>query len=180
MKIKILIVLSFYIFIFSCKNEPQNKNSEYIKEKIATKFYFPSDTEVIYANNYVYDSIFVFNSPIKIVTFIDFGCSYCYKELADYNKLLELFNHKNVNLIIYGMNLSGIYAFLEEKQNFKYPIFLDKKGEYFKLNNISYDNKILQTFLVYNNKIHLIGNPFADTSIKKLYISEIKKMLNNL
>jgi|GEM_PF-6401370 len=186
MKINLIIAILFIYGIVSFRNEgnvDRNADGEYLKEKIGDQIQFPKNANVIYADNFLYDSTSAFNFPVKIITYIDFGCGYCHNELIELQNFLNNFKKDKVGLIVYGYTetgLSGYYAFISNYPDFAFPIFADIKKEYLKINDIGINDRNLQTFLIDNkNVIRLVGNPITNEKINNLYISEIQKMISN-
>ena len=187
MKIYLTIIIVTLTISISCSNKEHKKSNikkSFVREKIGQELKIPNKIKAINGNKLIYDSISVFTSPVKIFTYVNFDCNYCYEELKKYRTLINNINNnysKNISLIILGHswnnNLSGYYTFFENNSDFPFPIFIDKKMKFLEINNIP-DKKVLHTFVIdNNNKIYLVGNPFVNKKMKKLYLEEIKDMI---
>ena len=111
----------------------------------------------------------------RIINYIDGDCSACIGKMILWNKLLNESNDfKNRNKIIFIVSTSNIYKFdyYYKKAGLKTQYFLDSTNLYYKVNCLE-DNR-LQTLLVYrDNKVKLIGDPFASKNLMRKY----KKMM---
>ena len=178
---KIVIIIYLVLFVISCKDNISSDREAFLVKKAGKELLFPKETKVLSGDKVLFDSVSVFELPLKVVTYVDFSCGYCYNEIIELEDFINEFNIGQIGLIVYGYSengFSGYFNFFSVYNEFSFPIFVDLKKEYQKINEIPNHNKYLETFLIgENDKILLAGNPLYDETTKESYIKMIKMQL---
>ena len=166
---KISVIITFCL-LTACYNT-DIEDSQVDTNLLGKKLIFPKEVEIIMTPNCIMDSSFIFSKKYIIVTWVNFGCGVCFKELIELTNILKTIKNKNIGLIIYGAsngNLSGIYYFLQIIPNFEYPIFADTASLFLKTNKIPINDKSYHTFLINHEKTILtIGAPIDSNVLQK-------------
>jgi hypothetical protein len=176
MKKLIPFVLISFLCLICCKDPKKEALSAYISQNIGKQVTFPDSLEY----RSIYDSIVPLpEKDIKIVIFINGECYACLNQFIDWQDIGDsLIEEGNVDLLFYirTLDFNSIKQILSDIE-FKYPFYIDPKGDILYLNDIPHDQKIVQTFLVdQDNKIVLIGSPVNNPKMLELYIGQIRKL----
>jgi hypothetical protein len=113
-----------------------------------------------------------FSKNLKIVVIIDGYCSFCFKQLKTWKDsilTLNTFDKYNIPVLFYvhSNNYLPFNSYIKSI-NFEYPIIYDTTNCIASKNKIPDDN-ILNTFLLDNDTIRLIGNPVLRPKMKHIY-----------
>ena len=141
--------------------------------------------EIIYPDDLVFTTMgedtvkwFLKDSRYTIVTYADsIGCMGCKLKLPvwkDFISYLDSVSDHTVKVIfILHPRDKKEMVHLLEYNDFSYPVYLDIKGSFDKINKIP-SNLAFQTFLLDNrNKVIAIGNPIHNPNVRTLYLNLI-------
>ena len=90
----------------------------------------------------------------------------------------EKFDNRLKFYFIFSPKKNDEYSVQLQLKNtyFNYPIILDTKGEFAKLNPHLPENKAMHTFLLdKDNNVILVGNPLLNSKIEKLFKTTVEK-----
>lgn len=173
---KYLFVL--FVVLCSCQNTRKDEITLLIKEWEGKEIIFPSNLEFTIqgmSNVKPLDE----NSDYKIVTYVDsMGCTSCKLRLLLWKKLISEIDSLSQSSVsfyffFYPKKRTELYSILR-RDDFNYPVCIDDKDTFNKLNHIP-KNDQFQTFLLdKKNKVIAIGNPTNNLKLKDLYIKIIK------
>ncbi len=179
------VVLSICISVIaSCKNERKNVTSlkSIVDGALGEKLLLPGNLRLYRPFfDYIADSSKTSNSEFKLYSEVNTSCGTCINEINHWNKLSEEFRKYKVSIILVcrsddGFELLRYFCGSGKIQEFPYPFFLDKKGEFSRLNKFMGKDDNLKTVLTdRDNTILLMGNPLRSKAMKDLYIKEIEK-----
>ncbi len=125
----------------------------------------------------------LFESDLKMVIYTDSescnGCMlsklYLWQELIDYS---EKYKGKLKFYFIFNPPENENIEKNLKTNLLEYPMIIDRKGEFEKLNPQLPKNKALHAFLLdKDNKVIMVGNPLQNTEVEKLFYKEIEKRL---
>lgn len=172
-----------YLFILlvvfcSCQNTRKDEITLLMKEWEGKEIIFPSNLEFTIQGRSKVKPLDE-NSDYKIVTYVDsMGCTSCKLRLLLWKKLIfEVDSLSNFGVpfyfFFYPKKRSELYSILR-RDDFIYPVCIDEKDTFNKLNHISVNDQF-QTFLLdRNNRVVAIGNPTNNLKVKELYVKIIK------
>ena len=179
---KALVLISIALVIFSCKG------NDGIKE----------DIRILHSKNIIiYDNVTIIvggkdtlmsdhmDSEFKLVVYTDSTeCNSCeIQKMYAWNSLLryaERFDSRLKYYFIFSPKRNDEYSVRLALRNalFDYPVILDSKGEFAKLNPHLPKNKALHTFLLdKENNVILVGSPLNNPEIEKLFKETVEKHL---
>lgn len=179
MKHTIILVIGWILFMnicFACKRDSDSV-SIIVKEWNGKKIKIP---ELKYFTVYATDTISYpyKNKAYKTFIYVDsIGCLSCKLQLDKWKELIPQFDSitkKNMAFlfILDTKNVNRMEEIFREK-DFKYPVYIDMKGELNRLNHFSSDDRF-QTFLLdADNRVVIIGNPVHNSAIKDLYLKQV-------
>lgn len=178
---KTLINISLIFLILSalntCKNKTKDAHFENIKS-IKGKTIEPPDTTISLIN-YSSGMKEIFDKKkLKIISFTDGGCPACIKQLKELSKVkkeLDSITGNKINLISLVLVRNKKYFIRDYYPKLdSLPLILVNNYQFLEKNNIPV-SAIYHTFLVdTKNKIQLVGNPYKNEKLKKLYVKQIK------
>lgn len=177
MKSKLIssIVIILCVFI-RCKESNVEKKD--ISKWFNKEIVLPNDSLIV--NNQKFPNPLI--KKIKILSLINGDCSVCYDELREWKEFIKEVDTGKVGFIFNIYTFNDLIAFEDMNRNtlkFKYPYFKDVGAKIKEINDFS-DDKIYKTVLLDEfNKVILIGNPNVHPDIRKLYLNEIKKRMDN-
>ncbi len=181
------ILLGVFIvnqFFSSCHFKKPTQYEEQWKEKAQNtihKFYgkrliLPQNVELI---NGLLSNRDYFSAKLKVVSYIDGTCGACILDLKYWKKFINKINKLNIDckfiFYIYASDVNDIKKLLANI-GFEYPWFFDKDCLFIEKNELF--DKRLQTFLVKNDSIILIGSPVLNSKLDILYFKTIKQIEN--
>ncbi len=139
------------------------------------------------------DSLLSFNCPeeIKVKEIVDMKCKLVvvidkiqcidcqFKKVYSWVPFWEAIKEKGIPTILI-IETTEIYGFEEvfKRYNVKFPFFVDLKGSFKKSNRLP-GNESLKTFLVFDNKVIIAGEPYNNSKLWKLYENQIDKLVND-
>lgn len=176
--IKILLILSL-LGTISCQSYREKKKlqqdlSSFLDSEIVfppglIPFQLPDSTQ----------SADLLNRPYKIVIFIDSAeCNDCRIRMIKqgWEPLLKEIRDTNLScIIIFNTSLSHPIQNAMENMYLPLSYFLDTESCFPKLNGKVRLNSSFKTFLTYENKVILAGDPTVNPNLKKLYLDQIRK-----
>lgn len=166
-------LLLLLLFLASCTKESKKDNIT----KVVTAW---QNKEIVFPKNMIFTrfgedtlNYQITKTKYKIVLYVDSNdCTWCKLQLSKWKELIGYFDSiskKNVSFIpiIHPKEMKEIQSILK-KENFDKPVCIDNDDKFNKLNKLPKEI-ILQTFLLENNKVKIIGNPTYSEEIKKIY-----------
>lgn len=178
MKISFSVYMVILILFSSCQNSNKNEIISLVKEWEGKEILFPTGSvftilerdTVEHAKNDV---------DYKIVTYVDStGCMSCKLQLSRWKEFileLDTISPKKIPFLFYfyPKNKSEL-NFIVYRNTFNYPICIDEKDSFNKLNHFP-ANMMFQTFLLdRDNRVLAIGNPIHSSKVKELYLKIIQ------
>ena len=173
---KIIYCCIVGLMLISCKEGKPVDVERMVKEWDGKVLNFPSEYLTYLEGNFYYDSINI--NGFKIVSYVDsIGCTSCKLKLNMWKDLIAEFDSINAKVsfrfYIHPSNVHELKRLLK-REKFDYPVCIDEKDEFNKLNNFPSDNNF-HTFLIdKSNKILAIGNPAHNDKVKELYLKLIR------
>jgi len=177
---KILLIIC--LFITSCgSNSKIKKDLEILQSKNIT---LPKNIELLVHGRDTLINDFM-DSELKLVVYSDsIACGTCViNKMGLWDNLLEYaetFDHRLKYYFIFSpkkIDDRNVRLSLRSAL-FDYPVILDSKGEFEKLNSHLPRNRMLHTFLLdKNNKVILVGNPLANPKIEEMLKKIVEERL---
>lgn len=182
--ISFVLLLGIMIFC-SCKKRPNNiewrEQAEYEIRRLVGK-------EVKYATNiftpYSQSSIdSVRNAECKIVTSIDAGCTTCLSKFdywTEFMNRIDSLSSRKVSIMLYVYSDFYDRQRIEEfmKERWSYLWAYDYNYEFLDKNEL-HDDRFQALILDESNIIKLIGNPYLNEEMEKLYVKYIISLNEN-
>ena len=170
----IILFLASLLIITACQNKKKEEAINSVKEWIGKEILFPKNSIFTIRGKDTID--FSLNvSDYKIVSYIDTaGCTTCQLKLAEWQRFMNEVDaasstHTPFIFYLYPKNVKDLLIEFR-REAFDYPVCLDEKDEFNRLNKLA-ESKALRTFLLdKENKIVAIGNPIENTNVKKFYL----------
>lgn len=170
--------------ILSCntkQNQQKIKSLRSVVEKTLEKKLLLPDSLITYKpfDNYIADSVEIFNSDYKIYTYVNASCGTCIQDIELWNNLIPDFKkHKTSIILILGsqdrFELLKYLCESGEINGFDYPFLLDRENEFINLNEFMLEIDAFETVLTdRENNILMMGNPIINKNIKELYLEKI-------
>lgn len=166
------------LFLTSCKESGKENISYLIKEWLGKEVIFPNNMNFTVEGGDTVDNT-LFDKPYTIMTYADtVGCIGCKLQLANWKSfIIELDSIVPDKIqylfLLYPQKISEIQHLLR-RENFDYPICIDKNDTVNKLNHFPIEIAF-RTFLLDNNsKVIAIGNPIHNPKVKELYMNIIQ------
>lgn len=170
----IILFLASLLIITACQDKKKEEAVSAIKQWIGKEILFPKNNVFTIQGTDTID--FVLNeSDYKIVSYIDTaGCVSCQLKLAEWKRFMEEVDAVSPTHIpfIFYLYPKKVKDLLIEfrREAFDYPVCLDEKDEFNRLNKLA-ESKALRTFLLdKENRIIAIGNPIENPNVKKFYL----------
>lgn len=182
--VKLLIIISTTLFFLACGNSGEIKRD--VKLLQSKNILFPSDIEILIKGKDTVINDFM-DSQLKLVVYTDStGCSSCsINQFHRWNNLLsyaEGFNNRLKYYFIFSPKKNDVHSIKFELRTalFDYPVILDSKSEFEKLNPHLPKNKALHTFLLdKDNNVILVGSPLGNPAIEKLFKTMTADLLDD-
>ena len=178
----LLLMRAIFIFVcillfVSCQNSDKSRIAHMIDEWDGKEIIYPDDLVFTTMGE---DTVkwFLKDSRYTIVTYADsIGCMGCKLKLPvwkDFISYLDSVSDHTVKVIfILHPRDKKEMVHLLVYNDFSYPVCLDIKGSFDKINKIP-SNLAFQTFLLDNrNKVIAIGNPIHNPNVRTLYLNLI-------
>lgn len=171
---KLLFIWIALTFLVSCHDKKKEDAINSVKQWVGKEILFPKNNTFTIRGKDTVD--FPLNvSNYKLVHYIDTaGCIACQLKLAEWQRFMNEVDsvsssHTSFVFYIYPHDMKDIQLEFR-REAFDYPVCLDEKDEFNRLNKLATD-KNLRTFLLdKENKIVAIGNPMENPSVKKFYL----------
>ena len=182
--ILIFIIVNFSFCDNTFKETKETKETEEIVTQwMGATFLLPETSEILYKDSLYYNSeVINNNAKLKIVTLLRGECSSCVKDLSRWDKFYQFINSKKeVELMyyLYTQDVNLFRKYMYKSIIHQYPLIIDKKFKFVKMNELPRRNKQFQTFLLdSDNRVLLVGNPINNEKLMKLYKQEINKRLD--
>ena len=176
MKQVLLIILSI-IALTSCKESRKDEIARLVKEWDGKEIRFPEHPVFTIQGKDTVDLSFR-DAEYKVVSYVDsIGCISCKLQLANWAAFIQEVDSLTDGTVPFVLCLHTAdvkeMKRIVKKDNFNYPVFLDEKGTFYKLNHFPKD-MTFQTFLLdKNNKVVAIGNPIHNPLVKELYLEKL-------
>ena len=174
MNSRLIIWLTVLIFLGACKDKKKENAINSIKEWMGKEILFPKNSVFTILGKDTVD-FSTDASGYKLVHYIDTaGCVACQLKLAEWKRFMDEVDsvsstHTPFFFYVQPYDVKDIQLELR-REAFDYPVCLDMKDEFNRLNKLSVD-KTLRTFLLdKEDKIVAIGNPLENLSVKKFYL----------
>ena len=170
----ILSLLAIFLIITACQDKKKEEAINSVKQWVGKEILFPKNSIFTIRGADTVD--FALNvSDYKIVSYIDTaGCTTCQLKLVEWKRFMDEVDaassaHTPFIFYLYPKNVKDLLLEFR-REAFDYPVCLDEKDEFNRLNKLATD-KNLRTFLLdKENKIVAIGNPMENPSVKKFYL----------
>ena len=170
----ILSLLASLLIITACQDKKKEEAINSVKEWIGKEILFPKNSIFTIRGKDTID--FSLNeSDYKIVSYIDTaGCVACQLKLAEWQRFMGEVDkasptHTPFIFYLYPKEVKDLLIEFR-REAFDYPVCLDEKDEFNRLNKLA-ESKALRTFLLdKENKIVAIGNPIENPNVKKFYL----------
>lgn len=170
----ILSILASLLVVVACQDRKREEAVSSVKEWLGKEILFPKNSVFTIRGKDTID--FALNaSNYKIVSYIDTaGCTTCKLKLAEWQRFMEEVDaasptHTPFIFYLYPKEVKDLLIEFR-REAFNYPVCLDEKDEFNRLNKLA-ESKALRTFLLdKENKIVAIGNPLENPNVKKFYL----------
>ena len=170
----IISFLAGLMVITACQDKKKEEAVSAVKEWMGKEILFPKNSIFTIRGTDTID--FALNaSDYKIVSYIDTaGCVACQLKLAEWQRFMDEVDaasstHTPFIFYLYPKDTKDLLIEFR-REAFDYPVCLDEKDEFNRLNKLA-GSKALRTFLLdKENKIVAIGNPIENPNVKKFYL----------
>lgn len=184
MKILLYVLLAFGVFcFFSCKRTEKEQLTFLMKEWTRKEILFHDRAVFTIQGKDTLDKFLYASTYYKIVTYVDsLGCLSCKLQLLEWiNFIAEVDSVTSRNVSFYFFfhprNRKELIMTLQS-EDFIYPVCIDLKDTFNKLNKFPLNDKF-RTFLLDNtNKVILVGNPMHHPRIKEMYMGQLRDCNN--
>lgn len=175
MKTIFCFVLGISCFLlYACQSQHEKRDIQMVQEWLGKTIEFPVDCIF---TRYAIDTIDyqIPQSSYKVLVYVDsIGCISCKLQLPKWKEFIKtvdsISNGKVSFLFFFNTQYDKEIYYILKRNNFNYPVCVDKNDKFNSLNNISKYNSF-QTFLLDNeNKVSVIGNPIHNLNIQDLYL----------
>jgi len=176
-----IVSIFICLVLFSCSYKTEVKND--LVKLMSNPITLPNKSVITFKGE---DTLVVdyFKSDYKMVIYADsMICTSCgITDILLWEPLIAYANTFNNRLKFYFIfstpNSKEIRNALKTKL-FNYPVLIDEKGEFKKLNPHLPKNKSLHAFLLdENNKVIMVGNPLRNKELEKLFYKQTQKLLD--
>lgn len=178
---KALISLLIILFLFSCKeNKRRMEIEKIVTEWVGKEIKFPADAQCCILGNDTLSTLCtdIVQKEYKLLLYVDStGCSDCRLRLFQWKRLIaeadSLFQDKLGFVFFFQPKNRKEIAYLIKRDNFDYPVFIDRNNLIDKLNHFPHVAAYQCFLLDKDNKVLLIGNPMLNQNIWELYKQQI-------
>lgn len=171
---RIIPFLVSLLFFVACQDKKKEEAVSAIKQWMGKEILFPKNSVFTIRGTDTIDFA-LGASDYKIVSYIDTaGCTTCQLKLAEWQRFMEEVDaasptHTPFIFYLYPKDVKDLLIEFR-REAFDYPVCLDEKDEFNRLNKLA-ESKALRTFLLdKENKIVAIGNPIENPNVKKFYL----------
>lgn len=129
--------------------------------------------------DYILDSTDMFNSSLRVFSYVNVSCATCLDEIRNWNSLAKSLAQYNTPIILYlqSKDRYELLKYLIEENRlapYSYPFVLDINNNYFTQNSILSEEKRLYTVLVNkDNEILWVGDPIHSENDQQTLIQVI-------
>lgn len=176
-----LYLLLIIVFSSACKETEEEKVTHLIQEWNNRIILFPVSTSFISYEKKGLRKFNIKNEKYAIVTYVDsLGCMSCKLQLPGWSEFINTLDS------ISGASVPCMFFFnpvhdgktdlirLMKRTHFNYPVCIDEKDFFNKLNHFP-SNMMFQTFLLNkDNRVIAMGNPVHNPKVKELYFKIIR------
>lgn len=177
--IKFYLLLFYFLFLFSsCKDNKNQQIINMVEEWNNKEILFSPELQFSSFGKKV-TSLLERKWDYAIVSYTDsLGCTSCKLQLKQWRELInqkDSIFEKNVEILLFlHSSERKELLYLLDDYGFDYPVCIDDKDIFNKLNKFPVD-MAFQTFLIdKNNRVLAIGNPIHNPKIKELYFNIIQ------
>lgn len=174
-----MFILFFVASVLSaCKWNDNKKIEELVESWMGKELKFDDYTTYSDGNLSSNKEVFKNNKPQIVSYFNTFECLSCIDDLLLWSKVVNKFEQYDIEFVFIIYTNDHQFDHYIKKYlpswGVTYPIFLDKRDNFRKINDL-YPRKFFQTFLLNgNNQVILIGNPLLKDDLMTLYENKIK------
>lgn len=172
------------VLTISCQNLRKNdSNNSQRKSNISIEgknFNIVEDVRIFTdTGNYILDSSDMFNSSLRVFSYVNVSCATCLDEIRNWNSLAKSLAQHNTPIILYlqSKDRYELLKYLIEESRlapYSYPFVLDINNNYFKQNSMLSEEKRLYTVLVNkDNEILWVGDPIHSENDQQKLIQAI-------
>lgn len=168
-----IIILTLFITVLSCKDKKVREAEKIVNEWMGKEILFPDATK-----SFIFDRDTVcadlFEKEYKVLLYVDStGCTDCKLGLRNWlnyiNEADSIVPGKVGFLFFFYPKNERELTFLAKRDQFNYPIFIDRRNEIDRLNHFPKEPSYQCFLLDKNNKVLSIGNPKQNPMVWKLY-----------
>lgn len=172
----ILLVVFIFSFTRCTKQRRKAEAKSIVKEWIGKEIKFPDNFQCNLSGkdtSYLLCADLI-ESEYKILLYVDStGCTNCKLQLMEWNVLINEINSIQGNKLsflffLHPKDITELHLLLQ-KNDFRYPVFIDTKDEINDMNKFAKQSDFQCFLLDKDNKVLMIGNPVQNTKILELY-----------
>ena len=163
-----------FFFFNSCENFEKERMTRLVREWNGKKILFPINSVfTIQGNDTV--SFAISRSSYKVVTHVDsIGCTSCKLQLLHWKAFMhdvDSLTKNSVRFMFYFChNDKRVLSYITRRDAFVYPVCMDTKDEFNKLNHFPDDVAFHTLLLDSANRVVAIGDPIRNPKVKDLYL----------
>jgi len=178
-----ILLITLICNVASCKKDVRKEDvKKIISEWTDRTIVFPDDIKYTLIGK---DSIYLNEkAPYSIFLYTDStGCTDCKLEMYKWEMFIKEIEKEmpgEVNFLFYfhPKDVKEL-IFILSRDNFNYPVFIDKENKINALNDLPPNNAYQCFLLNENNKVICIGNPITNTQIWELYKKILRQEKEN-
>lgn len=180
------ICLCILLFmIISCHNEPRLSKKLSVLQSRPITLPLNNDLMIYNVDSMPFNKV---TEKLKYIIYSDsLDCTSCMiNNLSSWNSILEYcekYNGKFIFQFIFSPHKKDLHqiSMLIKHSGFKYPIMIDTKKRFEKLNPHLPKDRLLHAFLLdENNNVILVGNPLRNKKIKEMFYKIMEEKLGKL
>ncbi|MDH6313632.1 hypothetical protein M2137_002422 [Parabacteroides sp. PFB2-10] len=170
-------ILPFFLLFLSCHESDKQRITRLVTEWQGKEILFPD--EMVFSR-YATDAVEwpVWEADYKVLVYVDsLGCISCKLQLPKWKEWITQVDSITDGyvpfLFFFQSSDQKEIRHLLKRDDFDYPVCLDREDQLNKLNNFPSDITF-QTFLLdKDNRVVSIGNPIHNLAVKDLYLKQI-------
>ena len=170
MQVRIKEIITCLLILFCLNNcSKQPKRERIVRQWIGKEIKFPNQTFIFSISNKSFNK----NKPYKILKCIDpEECVSCNLHLYEWKNLIKEMDSTPILIYVLLNDIASV-EIKARKEQYDYPIYIDKHAELKELNKLR-DEPEYRTFLLDStNRVIAIGDPVQNPEIKRLYLNII-------
>jgi len=182
-------LFSLTLFMFSGSSCSKLKNQieagKMVSEWVGKEIKFPANAECCVLGKDTVSTLCadLFQKEYKVMLYVDSsGCSDCRLKLTEWKQLIgeanSLFQDRIGFVFFFQPKDMGEMTYLFRRDDYDYPVFIDKDNTINQLNHFSQEIKYQCFLLDKNNKVLIVGNPMLNPQIWELYKEKITEKSN--